>query len=40
MQSKTKSIVLIVVFVALVIGVWAGGPALYRMFLAMHGIHR
>jgi hypothetical protein len=39
MQTKTRSIVVAVVFVVMVIAVWAGGPALWRMFLAMHGVH-
>lgn len=38
MQKKTRPLVVAVIFVAIIIAIWTSGPALWRMFLAMHGV--
>ena len=39
MNRKSRSVVVLVTFVVLVVAAWAGSGALWKMFLAMHGIH-
>ncbi len=40
MSRKTRAwIVIAVVVVIVIVGVWFGGAALWRLFLAMHGRH-
>jgi hypothetical protein len=39
MSTKTKSVVTVITFIVLIIALWAGGGTLWRMLLAMHGVH-
>jgi hypothetical protein len=39
MSNRTKTVAYLVAFAAVVIAVWAGAGPLWRMLLAMHGIH-
>jgi hypothetical protein len=38
-MNRTKTITYLVVIAAAVIAVWAGAGPLWRLLLAMHGIH-
>lgn len=37
MTTKAKSIAVVIVFAIIVISMWAGSGALYRVLLKMHG---
>lgn len=40
MNERMKTVVYLAVAAAVVIAVWAGSGPLWRLLLAMHGIHR
>jgi hypothetical protein len=40
MNSRTKTVTYLAVIAAAVVAVWAGAGPLWRLLLAMHGIHR